>query len=317
MLFSLEHFYCKNTIKKYSKYVDFDINFEEKDIYSKFWANFIEVLVKEIKKTDKILTDYLEPQLVYKAFAEKTGVLTSETALLLSSYFPLFTFMNDIRLSSWHWYLECSNDSTFVLDTFNRFSNLPTPFEDSRFEALPVSCSYRRGFCESPWLSDKEGAFVKDFDHSTIFKASSAENSLFLDAKLSICFFFKNTPSILVSFNINKNKQIFIHQIQAQLKDRGHYKLGDNWKLKVLQYLKSVLFDFDFYMLDSQHIVDLALSNYTGYESFKPNEETIQRIHKEYNAFNFTGETITKKVFLDNFDYNKLFLYKKFKVEVL
>ncbi len=311
MFFSLDHFYCKDTINKYSKYVDFKIDFEEPNVYANFWANFILFLVREVNRTNNDLKNYLDPKLACKAYAEKLGVLDSETALTLSKNFPLFTFMNDIRLSSWRWYYECSNNSEFVLETFDRFSNLPTPFADSRFEAAPVSCSHRRGFCDSPWLKDKEGAWVKDFKNSTIFRDVSADKSLFLDAKLAICLFFQNKPSIIVSFNMNKNKQIFIHQIQAQLKDRGHYKLGENWKFKALEYVKSVFHDFEFYMLDSQHIVDLVNSNYTDYEEFKPNEETIQRIHKEYNSFNFTGETITKKVFLDNFDYNKNFLYKR------
>lgn len=311
MFFSLDHFYCKDTINKYSKYVDFKIDFEEKDIFSKFWANFIEVIVTETKRSDKNLKDYLDPQLVYKAFSEKPSALHSMTAFALSQQFPLFSLLNDIRLSSWHWYIENSNDPQFTLDTFNRFSNLPTPFGDSRFEALPVSCAYRRGFCDSPWLEDKDGAFVKDFKNNDIFRAVSADKSLFLDAKLAICLFFQNKPSIIVSFNMNKNKQIFIHQIQAQLKDRGHYKLGENWKFKALEYVKSVFHDFEFYMLDSQHIVDLVNSNYTDYEEFKPNEETIQRIYREYNSFNFTSQTITKQVYLDNFDYDKKFLYKR------
>jgi len=311
MFFSLEDFYCKDTINKYSKYVDFKIDFEEPNVYANFWANFILFLVKEVNRTNNDLKNYLDPKLACKAYAEKLGVLDSDTALTLSKNFPLFTFMNDIRLSSWRWYYECSNNSEFILETFYRLSNLPTPFDDSRFEALPVSCSYRRGFCDSPWLKDKEGAWVKDFKNKDIFRAVSADKSLFLDAKLAICLFFQNKPSIIVSFNMNQNKQIFIHQIQAQLKDRGHYKLGENWKFKALEYVKSVFHDFEFYMLDSQHIVDLVNSNYTDYEEFKPNEETIQRIHKEYNSFNFANETITKQVYLDNFDYNKFFLYKR------
>lgn len=39
-----------------------------------------------------------------------------------------------------------------------------------------------------------------------------------MDAKIGLIFYFKNKPSILISFNLGKNNNLFIHQIQCQKK---------------------------------------------------------------------------------------------------
>lgn len=311
MFYSINEFYSKETILKCSKFVDLDIDFDNKQFYPNFWVKFLNVFVPVAYSKNKKINDYFEDAFVYKACAESNQHIDFLTAKLINESYPFFSLINDIRLSSWHWYFEENKSIEVKSDIFYRLTHLPTPFNDSRFEAQPVACSFRRGFCDAPWLHDKEGAFVKDFENNSILRASSADNSLFLDAKLAICLFFQNKPSILISFNVNENKQIFIHQIQAQLKDRGHYKLGNDWRSKALDYVKSVFNDYEFYMLDSKHIIDLVLSNYTGYENFKPNEDTIQRIVNEYNSFKLSDETLVKKVFLDKFDFDKLFLYRR------
>ncbi len=203
---------------------------------------------------------------------------------------PMLQLVDNIRLSEWQWYMENNITPLEVESIYNKLSDLPQPFDDSRFSAYPIHCDcYQKGRNRSEWLQDKKGAISKYYDRKLnkvfVERDETAYGGIFIDAKLGIVIYFKDLPSITISFNVDGNKNLYIHQIQATKKDRGHYKLKGDWRLHALNYIKAIFPDYTFHLLSGDNIAELVLGGYSedSPEGFKPNKTCLERIKETYD----------------------------------
>lgn len=204
---------------------------------------------------------------------------------------PMLKLVDNIRLSEWQWYSKGDIEPLEVESIYNKLSNLPQPFDDSRFSAYPIHCDcYQKGRNRSEWLRDKKGAISKYYDRELrkvyVERDETAYAGIFLDAKLGIIIYFKDLPSITISFNVDGYKNLYIHQIQATKKDRGHYKLKGDWRLHALNYLKSIFPEYTMHLLSGDNISKLVLGGYSedSPEDFKPSQTCLKRIKETYDS---------------------------------
>lgn len=206
---------------------------------------------------------------------------TSVREAIFKAY-PYLELINEISLTPWQWYAEDKNKE-LTEKMFNILTNLPK-FKDDRFVVDPICAANCMGFNNSPWLKKYKGGYYKDINvdtgEVTFKKYDSAYRNIYIDGKVGIVLFFENKPSITVSFAFDNSNNIYIHQIQAQLKDRGHYKLGDEWRKEVIDYVKNVFKNSNLYLVDGKDLSQMVSSMYV--ES-KMSEETKKQIEKTYN----------------------------------
>ncbi len=107
-----------------------------------------------------------------------------------------------------------------------------------------------------------------------------------MDAKLGLLFLFEGKPSMTVAFNIDRNGDIFVHQIQSFIKDRGHYKLGANWRQILIDYLKSVFPESSIYLINGTRAANDVYRSYNAQsaEAFKPSSLELEQIKQVYDS---------------------------------
>lgn len=292
--FKLKEFQCylDSKLEKYTllwKYVEYEIKayrtkewkdkkisyseIDNKKIFDIFTEDFLAILYLEVSASKHICCDIKS---VLSSMSHNLDLL------ICMSRTPAICYSED-----------CVDTSNKVYGIFKRLTNLKQPFDDGRFRAIPiyVNQTIEKGMDRSKYLRNEKGSinrsYVKDdvTKEITYTRSSDGYYSNYLDAKVGVIFYFKDLPSILVSFNFDTQGNIFIHQIQCQIKDRGHYKLGSNWKEQVIQYMKDMFDGYDLHLISGDTIANLTYESY-GHkdpEYFKPNAETLARIAKNYD----------------------------------
>lgn len=227
--------------------------------------------------------------------------ISSSVENFIEEAYPRLSLIRATNLTSWHAFYESTTieQRTRLFDTLN---NLPDPFGDSRFTAVPVHTNcIGRGHAHSPWLHDIEGHFQTLWNEEKkcreVTKLKSAYQYFYLDAKVGVLFLFNNRPSITLSFNVDKYNNVYVHQIQSKQKDRGHYKLGENWRLLVLDYVKQLFPRSKVYLIGGEQA---AKDTYATYGSdtpleFRPTPSELERIAETYNEFPVLHSRIRRK----------------------
>ena len=207
----------------------------------------------------------------------------------LPKIYPELDILLSIENTTRQWYGEDSN-TDITYDIFKKIISLKTPFNDPRFKALPVhvSASNKRGLDRCILLKDEVGSFKASYDEETdsmIKKRSkSGYHSNFIDAKLGIIIYFKNKPSITISFNYDSQNNIYIHQVQCQPKDRGHYKIKGDWKLAAIKYLNEVFPEYNLHIIDGKTISNFIYNGYSEFpEYLKPSSDVLTKIQNLYD----------------------------------
>lgn len=263
------------------------------------WCDAVQILFDHItlKKTDhaKIFKIFKPETLAYIYFSSSNGYSIFDD--LIKSDFK-FSILNAINVNSIQWYSEKLNidDKMFI---FDKFYNLDEKsFFDDRFSIYPIfTNAYRLGRDRSLWLKDKKEGYVSLFDDITNSKVvmksdSTAYNSIYMDAKLGFIVYFKDLPSIYITFNFDSNKNLFIHQIQSKHKDRGHYKIK-NWQNYFLNFVKNTFSGFNVNIISGESAEKLIWAGYKTieknepevFEKVKPSNERIDSVINFYNSF--------------------------------
>lgn len=203
--------------------------------------------------------------------------------------YPRLGLLRAVGLVSWQAYMQ-KMDAALQLRIFDQLNAPPAPFEDPRFTVVPVHTEcYQKGLVHSPWLKAVEGHLQYVWDDKkgcrTLDKGEHAGRYFYLDAKVGFLFLFEGRPSISVSFNIDKHGSVFVHQVQAKIKDRGHYKLGEHWRTRVTDYIKSVFPHSHVYLIDGQQAANDTYRSYgaSAPEGIKPTPSEMARIAQTYN----------------------------------
>lgn len=231
----------------------------------------------------------------------KTLFISSETETKLQGISHDFHFMTSMartpqitaRISD-----EEVGDS--AKQVYQAMIDLPLPFNDDRFSVYPIYTSglIDSGLDRSIYLKNKKGSVMKliNSDETGVVYERQEQGyySNFIDGKVGFIFYFKDLPSMIISFNFDNNKNIFINQIQCQRKDRGHYKLKNDWKLALLDYIKQVFPSYHLHIIDGQDLVKKVKSSYTRWpEHLKPSADTYNRIISTYDGFLSENQTRT------------------------
>lgn len=205
--------------------------------------------------------------------------------------YPRLGLLRAVSLVSWQAYMR-HMPAAMQLRLFDRLNSPPPPFQDERFSVLPVHTNcYKKGAAHSPWLKDVEGHYQHVWDKENacrkLEKMDDAASGFYLDAKIGLLFLFEGRPSIAVSFNVDNLGNIFIHQVQAKVKDRGHYKLGANWRTRVTDYIKFMFTGSRVYLINGDQAAEDTYRSYgeQAPEGIKPNPTELSRIAQTYNEW--------------------------------
>lgn len=281
----------KELLEKFGRFRhDFDINKTDDLIYCcNIWHEFLEYYFRTLREKHPEFINKFSKEFIYKVFTYSDKIIDSFLLSFLTKKFVYISLIKAIKISPFQWYDNdnmLSNDLT--LNIFNRLLNLTTPFNDERFFVEPIHAEcLRGGINRSEWLNNKTGEYLSYFnekDEKIEYKAESAYGTTFIDAKFGIIIFFKNKPSIKVSFNIDNDKNIYIHQIQATKKDRGHYKIKGNWRIEVIKYIKSIFNDFNINIISVDDLVFICKTSYRKEEFFTA-EDNIYKAHSNLTPF--------------------------------
>jgi hypothetical protein len=256
---------------------------------------------------EKYSLDVLERILI-----DLTQYVSSDAERVIESFNPYFKLIETIRLTPWQWYSENEISSTLVESLYLRLTNLKVPFGDDRFKALPVHVDcYRKGNNRSEWLRNENGGINTYYNEKTNsayqHRDKTCYNGIFIDAKIGIVIFFKDKPSITISFNFDNDKNLYIHQIQAQPKDRGHYKVKGDWQTECINYIKSLFPEFKLHLIsgkDISEMVSLGYQSDTMPECMKISPNTISRIKENYDKLMSHCSNWVKK---GDVEYRKLY----------
>lgn len=289
------------------------LQLEKKDVselsessISNIWCEFVLTLFDYIKskKTDysKILKVFEPKTLAYIYFSSSNRHSIFDYLIKLDFKFSI---LEAININSLQWYSETPtvDDKMFVFDKFYHLEE--KSFFDERFSIYPIfTNSYRLGRDRSLWLKDKKEGYVSLFDDKTnskiiIKSESSAYNSIYMDAKLGFIVYFKDLPSMYITFNFDSNKNIFIHQIQSKHKDRGHYKIND-WQNYFLNFVKKTFSGFNINIISGESAEKIIWAGYKSiqqnepdvFELVKPSKERVESVVNFYNSF---GDNVFNK----------------------
>ena len=296
MAFTLQDFQNQSTILDvYSKmkpyFRDTCNELEVAEIYkskeesANFWKRAFSYLTQHLNTnvnnlSPEQVTDYFNYDLIKYVFAYSNVAIGNAQEYFYKKY-PYLELLQAIRISTSQWHGERLKGNK-AIEVFNIMERLPSPF-DMRFRAVPVhTASIRKGFDYSTWLQQESGGF-NPYDKTIRFDSSFRNN--YLDSKYGILIFFKDKPSILISFLIDNENNLYIHQIQSQIKDRGHYKLGAEWREKVISYIETLFPRHNTHIIDGFDSAKMAYDCYCEEveQEFKPDPDTIKRIEKSYN----------------------------------
>ena len=155
--------------------------------------------------------------------------------------------------------------------------------KDERFSPEPLYANGAFGHSSyNESLSDKSSNWLKNTETGEIYLDNSKR--YYLDAKFGIMFYFKNKPSFLASFNFDNEGNLYIYQIQAQYKSRGHYRLGERWREMVVNYIKESFSHFKIHLIDGKASALLSTRGYKGeHEKYKPSKQKQKQIASTYD----------------------------------
>lgn len=237
------------------------------------------------------LKEYYPIEILKLILLKTTQYVNMDTEYAIYKMYPYLKLIDAIKHSPWQWYYDNDISSDIVENIYNQLTNPTTPFGDDRFKAVPINANcYRSGNSTSEWLSKEQGGmnhyYNKETDSVYLKRDEDCFRSIFIDAKIGLVIFFKNKPSITISFNYDGNKNIYIHQVQAQIKDRGHYKIKGDWKLATIDYLQSLFPDFKLHLISGRDISTLVRNGYKKDETpdcLMVTKETLSKIQKNYD----------------------------------
>lgn len=299
---TLEHYfqdtYSKSELNELFKSKRESANFWKR-VFSHLSSHLQYVASKKDEKLDaETVTNYFSYDLIKYVFAY-SNLSIGRAKEYFEEKYPYLELLQAIRVSTSQWN-EDKLKGNKILEVFSVMEKLPQPFNDNRFKAIPIhTAAIQKGYDYSIWLKNEIGGFMPE-DKGSRFSSSFRNN--YLDSKYGILIFYNNKPSILVSFLIDNENNLYIQQIQSQIKDRGHYKLGKEWRNEVIHYIESI------FPRHKTHIIngaDSAKMSYDCYlddveESKKPNQDTLERIKLNYDKLR---PTYTNNVVKFNLNY--------------
>jgi len=275
-----------------------------KHIKANLFVTFVTCVLEQHKDTEKRTNrnlssndvdysefkDVFELEFLETILIDSNKYISMDTEDILQKMHPYLKLVDVIKCTPWQWYCENETDSLIIGEIYKTLTNLKTPFGDDRFRALPIHVNcYQKGNNRSEWLRDEIGAINTYYDREKeeTYQVRDEEcyYSIVLDAKIGIVLFFKDKPSITISFNFDENKNIYIHQIQSQAKDRGHYKIKGDWKEGCINYLKELFPDFKLHLISGEDISKLVADGYKSPqmpECMIVKDSTLSRIKHNY-----------------------------------
>lgn len=223
---------------------------------------------------------------------------------ILSKLYPEIDFLLNIKNTPRHIFNhqndEESNKASFKI--YEKIMNLPTPFSDQRFRALPLYTSKynKKGLDRSVFLNNEKGIPYRHLNlktnEITIKDTESGYNSFFMDSRIGVVFYFKDKASMLVSFNFDTENNIYIRQIQCMKKDRGHYKIKGDWKMAIIDYVKSLFPEHNILLISGKDSIENLIDNYKKDSIFFPTKITQERVKNIYdNLYSANNNSITKR----------------------
>lgn len=173
-------------------------------------------------------------------------------------------------------------DSIEVLDTISNINDFKG---NSKFKAYPITTAYQHG------LSTNNSFFTSDktFNHYIYSKDKGGytvheQDAFVMDANIGLLYFYKGKPCFLVSFFLDKNKNVYIRQIQGQYKARGFKSIGDDWQRDVLSELKSKLsFAPNIYLISGKDFEVYIKHHYGEYYVPEIHDDGFNRAIDMYN----------------------------------
>ena len=261
-----------------------------------FWlfiVVYISKLIKNKYKTKLERTEAISRIFSYDflklVFIHSSSYIDSNLRWDIHSAYPKLQLTHAIKQTAHQAYHEQPSSDLF-LKVFDTLDSIKFPFNDARFsvEAIHTDCSVQ-GLTHSDWLINLAGGYkrhwCKDSKTKKLFKVDCMYRAIYMDAKLGLLFFFKNKPCFHVSFNFDSKGNIFIHQIQAELKGRGHYTLGTTWRTQVIKFVSNLFPEKNIYLIDGDNAVKNVINSY-GHDTeefIKPDKETQNHIAQSYN----------------------------------
>lgn len=261
-----------------------------------FWlfiVVYISKLIKNKYKTKLERTEAISRIFSYDflklVFIHSSSYIDSNLRWDIHSAYPKLQLTHAIKQTAHQAYYERPKTKVFA-DVFDVLHSVNNPFNDTRFsvEAIHTDCC-SQGLTHSEWLMNLAGGYkyywCKDSQTRKVFKTENMYRAIYMDAKLGLLFFFKNKPCFHASFNFDSKGNIFIHQVQAVLKGRGHYTLGETWRTQVIHFIGSLFPQKKIYLIDGNNAVKNVINSY-GHDTedfIKPDTKTQNHIAQSYN----------------------------------
>jgi hypothetical protein len=225
--------------------------------------------------------------------AHNKDCIPTDVRKYMQQAYPYVELLEAIKHTPWQWFLEESTP-LITLDIFHKLTQTITINNDKRFKILPMHCHKRKGFNSSNWLKEESGGYSRDKkNHHKVsyLKNKSSFETIYIDAKLAFLIYFNNKPSITISFNFDADKNIYIHQIQAQHKDRGHYKLGSNWKEFIASFINEIFNDYTVNIISGESMCSIISSSYSSNAKTKPKDSVLEKIKHSYDTLFFNANS--------------------------
>lgn len=271
-------FQKKSTIDLYSKYVKTKniTNFKniliDKTVAANFWIEFLNVFSEMFIRNKQQLVcrsgiDYSTTKkcatfaFLKKVVAYSTEYIGRDIKDCFYTHYETLEYVEAVSHSTLQTIDEHS-DKDISFDISSKILNAPIPFNDKRFKVLPMHSNSKEGLNRSNWLLKEKGTLFHNITTNQVERTDNCYNTIFLDTKLAILIFFKNLPSITVSFYFDNNKNIYVQQIQSQRKDRGHYKLKGNWRNEVLNYIISLFPNYNVNLITGESVQSILIKQY-------------------------------------------------------
>lgn len=265
-----------------------------------FWYKFMEKIVlvlnskhreMEIKKNDfSKLLEWFELDTMVYIYINYPEYRSLEVERALEFVDEKCGLISSLMSMSHQWYLEKRNNE-IVFDLWKKMNQIEDKefFNDKRFKAYPMyTNAYQKGFDRSPWLKGKAAGWITVLETESGEKklqrySDGAYNSNYMDAKIGISIYFKDMPSMLISFNVDADWNLYIHQVQCKPKDRGHYKV-ENWQEACVNAVKNMFPEYKCHLITGESSSNIVRDSYKSSDpSLAPSLETLKRITENYN----------------------------------
>jgi hypothetical protein len=309
-------FQKRKTIKKYSKYTT---NFKMKNVLknkieaANFWLDLLtQVSGAYIRKKQEKVSRYninFKPAkkiatfaLLRKIVAYSTNHIGYDFKDCFYKNYPMLEYVEATSISG-QVALNVDSDKDISYDISSKILKAPIPFNDKRFKVLPMHSSFKHGLNRSDWLQNEKGVLYQNIKTGIVERTKNSYNQIYLDTKIGFLFFFKNLPSITVSFYFDNEKNIYIQQIQSQRKDRGHYKIRGNWRNGVISYIQSLFPDYNLHLITGDSVNDILKQQYKESDN-TISTKTLDRVKEIYD--NIFEKNKFKIIDFNNFSYLKV-----------